>query len=284
MQNDFHVHLDLSVPRRTLTILLASALLITVTPEIGSENVTLSTYYPAPSGVYNKMITTGDAYLATLAGRSVGVGTTSPLAKLHVTGEIRSESGGLMFTGYTGAIQKFSINNTLLVGGNDPGDVIQLGGNDTFGVYNFMRASNTGSREVLFQGGHVSIGMSNFGAAPGTGGTRQGSYLFINGAGAALAGGPMCDSIPRQAAPMATGLCAANQYATFTQGIYINGYSSQALGSDTMSMRAGGTASGTKTNVVLTQTPGAFWNGFADTNWGQLTSGSGRVSYFCCLR
>lgn len=269
MQNDFHVHLDLSVPRRTLTILLASAILITVTPEIGSENVTLSTYYPAPSGVYNKMITTGDAYLATLAGRSVGIGTTSPAAKLHVVGEVRAQGTGPFFSGYDGTgVKRFGINNTAST-------ILQFSGRDA-AEFNFMTVNNAGTKEVTFLGGHVSVGASNTNGSYN--GTAQPNYIFINGAGAG------CDAIPRQAAPMATGLCAATQYATFTQGIYINGYSSQALGSDTMSLRSGGTASGTKTNMVLTQTPGATWNGFADTNWGQLTSGSGRVSYFCCTR
>ncbi|MDD5657718.1 MAG: hypothetical protein PHF00_10750, partial [Elusimicrobia bacterium] len=39
---------------------MAAVLLLAVAPELGSESVTLTTYYPAPSGIYTKMIVTGD--------------------------------------------------------------------------------------------------------------------------------------------------------------------------------------------------------------------------------
>jgi hypothetical protein len=65
--------------------LLAGLLMFSVAPELGSESVTLSTYYPAPSGVYTNMITTSNTYLARDGG-NLGVGTSSPGAKLHVNG------------------------------------------------------------------------------------------------------------------------------------------------------------------------------------------------------
>ncbi|MBI4061557.1 MAG: hypothetical protein HY403_09015 [Elusimicrobia bacterium] len=43
---------------------------------LASESVTLTTYYPAPSGVYQQMITTGATYLAR-DGNSVHVGSLS---------------------------------------------------------------------------------------------------------------------------------------------------------------------------------------------------------------
>ncbi|MBI4376301.1 MAG: hypothetical protein HY549_07605, partial [Elusimicrobia bacterium] len=66
--------------------------------QLGSENITLSTYYPAPSGIYTRIITTGDTILARDGGR-VGIGTASPSAKLevagtaHITGQLRIEGG-----------------------------------------------------------------------------------------------------------------------------------------------------------------------------------------------
>ncbi|MBI5631587.1 MAG: hypothetical protein HY921_11980 [Elusimicrobia bacterium] len=60
--------------------------------DLGSESVTLMTYYPAPSGVYVKMITTADAYLARDAG-SVGIGTVAPGAKLEVRGDVKIVDG-----------------------------------------------------------------------------------------------------------------------------------------------------------------------------------------------
>ena len=43
---------------------LSALLLLSCAPELASEAVTLSTYYPAPSGVYTQMITTGSTWLA----------------------------------------------------------------------------------------------------------------------------------------------------------------------------------------------------------------------------
>jgi len=84
MRQDIHVHLNLSVPARTPVFLMAAALLVTLAPELGSENVTLSTSYPVPSGVYTQMFTVGNTYLATTRG-SVGIGTTSPTSKLTIS-------------------------------------------------------------------------------------------------------------------------------------------------------------------------------------------------------
>src|SRR5258708_2496156 len=55
---------------------LAVALLAAAAGELSSENVTLTTYYPAPSGVYTKMIVSGDAFLARDGG-AVLVGTST---------------------------------------------------------------------------------------------------------------------------------------------------------------------------------------------------------------
>ncbi|MBI4377053.1 MAG: hypothetical protein HY549_11450 [Elusimicrobia bacterium] len=66
-----------------------TALVLAVCAEpLQSENVRLSTYYPAPSGVYLQMLTTGRTILARDAG-DVGIGTDSPSAKLDVAGLLR---------------------------------------------------------------------------------------------------------------------------------------------------------------------------------------------------
>lgn len=55
----------------------AAALIFAAAGSLSSEQVSLSTYYPAPSGVYTNMITTGNTFLARDSG-AVGVGTAAP--------------------------------------------------------------------------------------------------------------------------------------------------------------------------------------------------------------
>ena len=54
--------------------------------QAGNETLTLETYYPAPYGIYNEFTTTGQTLLATEGGK-VGIGTTTPVAKLHLMGD-----------------------------------------------------------------------------------------------------------------------------------------------------------------------------------------------------
>jgi hypothetical protein len=79
------IRFDVRVGKKLLTAALVPALMLAGVPELGSESVTLSTYYPAPSGVYTNMITTSNTYLARDGG-NLGVGTSSPSSKLHVNG------------------------------------------------------------------------------------------------------------------------------------------------------------------------------------------------------
>jgi hypothetical protein len=86
------VRFDLTFSRRMIASAGAAAMMLCAVPELNSESVTLSTYYPAPSGVYTNMITTGNTYLARdgAAATKVGIGTTSPAQKLHVVGDVQA--------------------------------------------------------------------------------------------------------------------------------------------------------------------------------------------------
>ncbi|MBI4371256.1 MAG: hypothetical protein HY552_03045 [Elusimicrobia bacterium] len=78
-----------------------------------SESVTLHTYYPAPSGIYTQMITTGKTYLAR-DGEKVGIGTIAPTSKLHVVGDTYS-SGNIV------AGQRVYATNGVVAAGTLPG-------------------------------------------------------------------------------------------------------------------------------------------------------------------
>lgn len=95
------------VGRRAAAVVLAAVAVGTLALRLSSETLTMSTTYPAPVGVYNQIITTGnsgtvaaDTTLARNAGNvllappgnatgRVGVGTVVPLAKLDVGGTLR---------------------------------------------------------------------------------------------------------------------------------------------------------------------------------------------------
>ena len=84
---EIKINFDLTFSRRFVMAIGTVAIMLCVVPELDSESVTLSTYYPAPSGVYTNMITTSDTFLARDGG-SVNINTTATvaLAKLNVAG------------------------------------------------------------------------------------------------------------------------------------------------------------------------------------------------------
>jgi hypothetical protein len=81
------VRFDVRMNQRTARWALAALLVLAAAPQLASEDITLSTYYPAPSGVYSQMVTTGKTYLAR-DGNFVGIrmGTTDPTYPLQVGG------------------------------------------------------------------------------------------------------------------------------------------------------------------------------------------------------
>ena len=74
MNRELTIRLNLTLSPAVVRAWLTGILLVFCAAELGSENVTLTTYYPAPSGVYSRMITTGNTYLATQGG-AVIIGT-----------------------------------------------------------------------------------------------------------------------------------------------------------------------------------------------------------------
>lgn len=108
---DNQIVVSFSIDRRAGALILAAVAVGAFAIRLSSETLVLSTTYPAPVGVYNQIVTTGNAGTvpadttlarsagnvllapATNAGGRVGVGTSSPQAKLDVAGTFRA--GGL---------------------------------------------------------------------------------------------------------------------------------------------------------------------------------------------
>lgn len=119
MENTKVFNITLSFTRRTAVLLLSLFFLCWHPGFIGSETLTLTTYYPAPYGGYVSILTTGRTLLARDTG-TVGIGTNTPLAtvKLDINGNTRS----------VGQIQ-WGNNRGVLT--TDQGSSIELGGTGT---------------------------------------------------------------------------------------------------------------------------------------------------------
>ena len=91
------------VIRHFLRLSFLAMALILPASELASESVTLSTYYPAPSGVYTQLITTSQTQLGTQGG-PVTIGTAGSPAVTTINGAL----------GVNGAL---SVNGTLGVSG-----------------------------------------------------------------------------------------------------------------------------------------------------------------------
>lgn len=134
---DMEVCFDIRLTPRVFPGLAAAIILIVSARELATESVTMTTYYPAPSGVYNQLMTTKNAYLARDSGQ-VGIGTTNPTAQLDVAGGIRF-AGGL-------------------------GDLSQLNGNPSIGsngAYPLLMAVNGVEQARISAGGNLGIGTTN---------------------------------------------------------------------------------------------------------------------------
>lgn len=85
---EHRIIIEFRLTRRKVLALLAAFFLCWHPAMLGSETLTLTTYYPAPYGGYARLLTTDETLLARDGG-AVGIGTAGPLAagnKLTVTG------------------------------------------------------------------------------------------------------------------------------------------------------------------------------------------------------
>ncbi len=115
-----------------------------------NEQLTITTYYPSPYGSYSELTTSGNTHLATASG-NVGIGTTSPVAKLQVMGN----NGGLPLLASNQS--SIIIQNAYTTAGNT-GPALQFKsdtrGNNTFAAIagNMLGANASGAYGDLIFG------------------------------------------------------------------------------------------------------------------------------------
>lgn len=167
-----------------------------------AEDITVTTYYPSPRGVYEELRTTGNTYVATQGG-SVGVGTTTPGAKLEVNGQAKITGGSpgnnkVLASDATG-LGSWQALTTL-------GAV--LGSGTTNHVAKWTSGTAIGDSQIFDNGANVGVGTTTPGAklevsgqvritggAPGAGkvlssdGAGTGSWSTLTSLGAVTGSG-----------------------------------------------------------------------------------------------
>lgn len=197
---EIRLRFDLAFSRRFITLAGAAAIMLCAVPELDSESVTLSTYYPAPSGVYTNMITTSNTYLARDNGRYINAVTGSALALGTVTPEVNSKltvSGGGISGSY-GITPRYT--NWAAYGTGDGGAAI----------YN----SSEGSYQALMLVGNSSGGSLRR--------VKVWDEMTVNGSmrasAAIISQGPAC---AERTLSLGVTNCLPGQYATYTAGIMV---------------------------------------------------------------
>ncbi|MDQ7772254.1 MAG: hypothetical protein RDU13_01895 [Elusimicrobiales bacterium] len=89
METVHKITIELSLTRRKVLVMLTLFFLCWRPGSLGSETLTMTTYYPAPYGGYARLLTTNQTLLARDGG-NVGIGMAAPTSRLHVGGEIRT--------------------------------------------------------------------------------------------------------------------------------------------------------------------------------------------------
>jgi len=206
------LRLSLSVTPRSLRAGLACALVGLTATDLASESVTLTTYYPAPQGVYSNMITTGDTRLGRNGG-VVEIGTTATVGtRLTV------------MNGYVG-IGTLAPANELVVSGNS-----RLGSSTAGAVMVKTGSATEGRIRPAMAGGSLLISDDSELATRGITITSQGKVGVLTAsphASAALhvvgqlrATPPVASACSTMFFPLgSTVYCPVNSYVTWSRGI-----------------------------------------------------------------
>lgn len=98
---------EIELRRKYSVPIIAFFVLFFAWTAIGSETYTLKSYYPSPYGSYSRFLTTGRTLLAR-DNDGVGIGTSTPKAKLHVAS---SSKGAFILQDGTEGLNKVLISD-----------------------------------------------------------------------------------------------------------------------------------------------------------------------------
>ncbi len=121
------IRIELELSRRQLRAALTLSCILGGAYALHSESLTVTSYYPSPSGIYRKLIAKSDVRLATDGGLvEVGTARSSPPARLLVNGSARFKAqadfdGPANFRGFD-----VNLNGMRAIGSarpSDPGDL-----------------------------------------------------------------------------------------------------------------------------------------------------------------
>ena len=84
MSDSRNRYIHIRISRRRLVWTLAAALVAGLSIGLLADTMTMTTYYPSPTGIYQRFVTTAQTILARDGG-NVGIGTTAPQGKLDVS-------------------------------------------------------------------------------------------------------------------------------------------------------------------------------------------------------
>jgi hypothetical protein len=159
------ISFKISFDRRQLTVFLAFLLLAWHPGFLGSETLTLTTYYPAPYGGYVSLLTTNQTLLARDGG-NVGIQTQSPGSVLHVNGITQvvdpAASADTAAYGTFGVTRPANGNTLSYIAMTRQGNVVKSMGIDAsnnwvFGLPQAGTQRITSPQMVITQGGNMGI-------------------------------------------------------------------------------------------------------------------------------
>jgi len=189
------VRFDLKFSDKAVRLAMVGAMLLAAAPELASESVSLTTYYPAPSGVYTQIIGTSNSYMArdtgvldvgtsaaqsgltklAVIGGPAGFGTTAPTSEVTVVGG----GGGNVDLLVNGRIQTGDGGGAGGVWLDNPGTMFVGQDGTSLGLF----TSGAGWAEVMAQDGTVqfsqNIGVRGYSPTGGLpGGWAGGVHTF----------------------------------------------------------------------------------------------------------